>query len=227
VTTRALAITLMLVASGAARAGAQTSAGESGRFEVAVGPLWIGSASFGERLANETTANGNAQPLFTTTTVLDATAAIELRFGVRLTQRIDAEAIGSLARPTLVATVRSDLEAGPGPFVAEEQLRQFSIGGALVWRLRPLRQHPRWTPFVTGGLQYERQLHETQMLLDDGWWYEAGGGVKYVIRSRADGAVKSIGVRGDVRAIVRTAGIDVDGRAHASPAIGASFYLRF
>jgi hypothetical protein len=36
-----------------------------------------------------------------------------------------------------------------------------------------------------------------------------------------------IGVRGDARAIVRTADINVDGRAHVSPALTASFFVRF
>jgi hypothetical protein len=126
-----------------------------------------------------------------------------------------------------MATVRSDLEAGPGPFTADEPLQQFSVGGAVLWRLRPLRAHPRLTPFVMGGLQYVRQLHETETLLDDGKWYEAGGGVKFLIRGRDRSVMKSIGVRGDVRAIVRTAGLDVDGRAHVSPAFAASFYVRF
>ena len=124
-TTQPLAIALMLAAIAASRAGAQTPAGESGRFEIAVGPLWIGAASFGERPANETTANGGAQALFTTTTSLNASTGIELRFGVRTTEHIDVEAVGSYARPTLTATVRSDLEAGAGPFIVEERLQQF------------------------------------------------------------------------------------------------------
>ena len=223
---RPLGIALALIAIAAARVGAQAPAGESGRFEIAVGPLWIGAASFGERPANETTANGSAQALFTTTTSLDAAAGIELRVGVRLTQHLDVEALASYARPTLTATVRSDLEAGPGPFTAEERLQQFSIGGAVLWRVRPLRAQPRMTPFVLGAVNYARQLHEAETVVDDGELYEAGGGVKYAIRSR-DSGVKSIGVRGDVRAIVRSAGLNIDGRAHVSPAIAASFYLRF
>jgi hypothetical protein len=219
-----IAILLVLAAS---RAFAQAPAQEHGRFEVGVGPIWLGAASFEEQAANETTSSGTARALFVTDTSLNSTTGIELRFGVGLTRRLDVEAVGSYARPRLVTTVRSDLEAGPGPFTASEEMQQFSVGGAVVWRLRPLQARPRWIPFVRGGLQYVRQLHEEGTLLDDGEWYEAGGGVKYLIRSREHGAMKSIGIRADVRAIVRTSGLDVDGRAHVSPALAASLFVRF
>ncbi|HMD37365.1 MAG TPA: hypothetical protein VKH42_20460 [Vicinamibacterales bacterium] len=226
-TTRLSLIAALTVLLAPVPARAQAPAAESGRFEVGVAPIWIGGASLGDRAANETTRDGGAVPLFTTTTTLDATIGVEFRFGVRVTRHIDVEAAGSYARPPLVATVRSDFEAGPGPFTAEERVRQFSMGGTVLWRLRALRRNPRWTPFVIGGVRYVRQLHETETLLEDGEWYEAGGGVKYLIRSNGRGLMKSIGVRGDVRAIVRTASLDVDGRAHVSPAFAASFYVRF
>jgi len=225
--TRTVIVTALVALVAASRAQAQTPSAEPGRVEIAVASLWLGGASFGERSANETTRDGSTVALFSTTTALDAAAAIELRFGVRLTRRIDVEAVASYARPVLVATVTSDVEAGAGPFIAEERLQQFSFGADLIWRFSPLRAHPRWTPFVLAGAQYLRQLHETNTLLDDGEMYEAGGGVKYAIRSRERGLWKAIGLRGDVRASVRTAGIDVDGRAHVSPAIAASVYALF
>jgi len=226
VTTRLFSIAAVTVAL-ASPALAQTPTNETGRFEIGVAPIWIGGASFGNRAANETTRDGSAQALFTTETTLAAATGVELRFGVRLTRHVDVEAAASYARPALVATVRSDLEAGPGPFTVEERLQQFSMGGSVLWRFRAPQSRPRWTPFVAGGLRYLRQLHETNTLLDDGEWYEAGGGVKYLIRSRDRGVMKAMGVRGDVRAIVRTAGVDVDGRAHVSPVFAVSFYVRF
>jgi len=82
-------------------------------------------------------------------------------------------------------------------------------------------------PFVLGGAQYMRQVHEGGTLIESGRLYEAGAGIKYALGSRARGRLKAIGIRGEGRAIVRAAGVNVDGRAHVSPAVAASLYVRF
>jgi len=218
---------LVAIVCGAAPALAQTAPAESGRFEVGIGPLWIGSASFGSRAANETDASGAAVPLFTATTALDAATGVEARFGIRLTRRLDVEGAGSYAGPHLATIVRADSEAGSGPFTSEEWIRQFTIGGAVIWRFAPLRAHARWVPFAIAGAAHMRQLHEQQTLLVSGRTYDGGAGVKYVLGSRAGARLKTAGVRVAVRAMVRTADVNVDGRAHVSPAIAASIYVRF
>jgi len=198
----------------------QAQTAEPGRFELGVGPLWIGSASFGTRTATETTSSGASAPPFSATTALDAATGIEARFAMRVARRVDVETVGSYGRPHLVATVTQDLEAGAGPFTSDEAIQQFTVGGVVVWRWSALHSHPRVVPFAIGGVEYMRQLHAQQTLLVAGQFYEAGTGVKYLMRSR-------VGVRGEVRAIVRTAGVNVDGRAHVSPAIAASLFVRF
>jgi hypothetical protein len=225
--TRAFVIgALVLLCAAGARAQTATS-GEIGRFEAGVGPVWTGRASFGTRDATETTSTGAAVPVFSTTTSLEAVTGIEARFGIRVTRRLDVEALGSYAGPHLVASVRNDAEAGAGPFTSEEWIQQFAIGGALVWRVATSRAHPRLVPFVTGGAEYVRQRHEQQTLVLVGRLYQAGGGVKYVLGSRERARLKTFGVRLDGRAIVRTAGVNTDGRAHVSPAIAASMFVRF
>jgi hypothetical protein len=217
---RPCAIALALLACGGATVQAQSAPGESARFEIGVGVSWNGQSSFGTRAANETTATGGALALFSTETSLSGAAGVEARFGVRLTRRIDVDAVAAYARPRLLAVVRSDSEAGAGPFTAAESIQQFAVGGAAVWRLAALQAHPKWTPFATAGVQYFRELHEGQLLVVAGPAYEAGGGVKYLPRSR-------VGIRADARAIVRTAAVNIDGRAHVSPAIAASLFIRF
>ena len=97
----------------------------------------------------------------------------------------------------------------------------------MLWRFAPLRSHRRWIPFAIAGAQYMRQLHEGQTLLVAGRLYEGGGGVKYLLGSREHARLKTVGVRADVRAVVRTAGVNTDGRAHVSPAVAASLFVRF
>ncbi|HYM23092.1 MAG TPA: outer membrane beta-barrel protein [Vicinamibacterales bacterium] len=221
---RALIISLAIAV---AAVPARAEAAEQGRFEIGIGPLWMGSASFGARPADETNAAGQAVPLFVTATTLDAATGVEGRFGLRLTERFDVEATGSYAGPHLVAKVTSDSEAGLGPFTSDEWVQQFTVGAALVWKLPPLRRRPRWMPFVAGGAQYVRQVHEGGTLLESGQLYEAGAGIKYELGSRSGARLKAIGVRGEGRAVVRAAGVNVDGRAHLSPALAASLYVRF
>jgi hypothetical protein len=228
VTRAAVAALIVVVAAANARAQQSSSIApvEHGRFEVGLGPLWIGSATFGTRDATETTSTGSPFSLFSTTTALNAVTGIEARFGMRLTERLDVEAAGSYAGPHLVTTVRSDSEAGPGPFTSEEWVQQFTAGGDVLWRFAPLRSHQRWTPFAIAGAQYMRQLHEGQTLLVAGRLYEGGGGVKYLLGSREHARMKTVGVRADVRAVLRTASDNTDGREHASAAIAATLLVR-
>lgn len=224
---RRVALALLMIACAATAARAQTAPIERGRFEAGIGPLWIGPASFGTAHAAETDANGAAVNLFSAATALNSATGIEARLGTMLTPRVDVEAVGSYAGPHLVTTIRDDVEAGAGPIASEEWIQQFTVGGAVVWKLSALRSHPRLVPFVTAGAQYMRQLHEHETLLVAGRAYDAGGGVKILLGSRDRARLKTAGVRVDVRAIVRTAGVNTDGRAHVSPAIAASLFVRF
>jgi hypothetical protein len=83
-------------------------------------------------------------------------------------------------------------------------------------------------PFVTGGGGYLRQLHEGATLVQTGSIYYIGAGASIAL-STADRRqrVKQIGLRLDTRAIVRTGGVTIDGRAYTAPAVGASLFARF
>ena len=72
-----------------------------------------------------------------------------------------------------------------------------------------------------------RQLHEQATLLDTGRFYEFGGGVSGLLVSRRHMHTKGIGVRADLRALVRSKGVAFDGGSKMSPAAGASLFVRF
>ena len=93
----------------------------------------------------------------------------------------------------------------------------------------PRRLGPRLVPFVTGGGGYLRQIHEGQTFIQTGRTYHLGGGIKVPLVSRAAAQtwVKQIGVRVDARALVQTAGVTLDDRAHIAPALAASLFVRF
>lgn len=197
-----------------------------GRFELAAGPLWIGQTSFGASDATETAADGGRFRLFSTSTELQSAPGIEARVGVRVTRALQAEALTSYSVPVLTTKVGQDAENG-APVSATEPINRLTIQGALVVHLTAWHSGRGGIPFVTAGAGYFRQLHEAQTLVDTGETYHLGGGVKYLWLSRGAARFKGLGVRADVRAVVYTKGIALDDRAHVSPALAASMFVRF
>ncbi|MBI4487274.1 MAG: hypothetical protein HY655_14825 [Acidobacteria bacterium] len=209
----------------ASTARAQTALEERGRFEVALGPLWVGRAAFGRADATETASSGGRFPLFSTSSELAAAPGLEARVGIRFARRLQVEASSSYRRPQLRATISGDVENAARIAVAES-IQQFTFDGALVLQLARWRFGRGGLPFVSAGAGYLRELHEGRTLAAAGRTFHVGGGVKYLIVSR-DGRWKGLGVRGDVRALVRANGAALDSRAHVSPALAASGFVRF
>jgi hypothetical protein len=208
----------------ASTAEAQSAVDERGRFEVAAGPTWTGGTSFGLRAATETAPAGRFQ-LFTTSSQLAAAAGIEARVGIRLCHALQAEGSSSYGHPQLRVSLSGDAEHAADA-TASEAIHQFTFDGAIVWQMERWRIGRRATPFVSAGAGYLRQLHEGGTLVATGQTYHVGGGVKYLLVSR-DAKLKGLGVRADVRALVRAKGVAVDGGLHVSPAIAGSIFVRF
>jgi opacity protein-like surface antigen len=206
-------------------AHAQSLVGAPGRFEVTAGVLWMGHESFAGKDATETSPTGGRSRLFSTTTELAAAGGVEARVGVALTGVLQIEASSSYGRPQLRTTIANDSE-NAATVTAVERVRQFTVEGAALFLLPHWRRGSRTVPFVTAGAGYLRQLHEGETLSVSGRTYQVGGGVKALLRSRAKG-IKGVGVRGDARAVVRTKGVAFDSRAHVSPLLAASLFVRF
>lgn len=217
--------TLTATALSPVSGGAQTPSAPQPRFEVAVGPTWIGRGSMGARDALETTAAGGSFTLFSTSTDLAPAPGIEGRFGVRVTPTWQVEAALSYARPQLRTTVSGDVE-GAAQTIAREPIRQLIVEGealaSLAGRGRP---GARVTPFVSAGAGYLRQLHDRAVLAEAGWTYQLGGGVKVILATRRGSRLRVIGLRGQARAIGRTNGVALDTRGHLSPALSTSLYF--
>jgi len=221
---RAAACVAALCSIAAARgAGAQTSA-EAGRFEVSGGASWIGRTSIGASDAGETTSSNGSLRIFSTGSDLAAAPAVDLRVGVRAVRNVTVEAEAAYGRPELRIAVSGDIENG-APTTAVEKIQEYMIGGAVVWRV-PKVQRPRLAPFVEAGGGYLRQLHDRALLAQTGRYYAVGGGVVYLLASRA-GRVKATGVRVDARAVIRRDGVAFAAGGHTAPSIGASLFFRF
>jgi hypothetical protein len=222
VTTRVCALVLS-AAAWASTATAQPAVG--GRFEVAVGALWQGGISMTALSATETQGSGAPRTVFDLSRELTSTVGLEARVGVRVTQRFTIEATGSYAQPNLEVTPSNDVEGAPA-ITASEPLKAFTIGGAVTWFVSRRQALGRVLPFVTAGLAYARQLHQPSTLADSGSVVDAGGGVEYILRTRARG-VKTTGLRADGRARIRSSALAVDANTHVSPVFAGALFVRF
>lgn len=206
-------------------ASAQTVMEERGRFELAAGFLWTGRESFASRDATETAPAGGAARLFATSAVLASAYGVEARAGITLTRLLQVEVSSSYGRPQLRTTISSDVESAATVAVGEP-VRQFTFDGSVVLHPARWRFGRRAVPFVSAGAGYLRQLHEGDTLSATGRTYHVGGGVKWLLRSRPKG-MKGLGLRGDARALIREKGVAFDARAHVSPVLAASLFVRF
>jgi hypothetical protein len=197
-----------------------------GRVEVGGGVSWLGHLPLGSIDASETTAAGGRLRIFSTSTELASVAGIEGRVSVRIRRSVDAEASASYTKPQLRIALSNDFEA-PGTVVATETIRQFTIGGAIVWHLPSRRAAPARRPFLTAGAGYLRQLHEGGTLAATGGTFEVGGGVNYQLVARPRSYLNGLGLRADVRVTARRKGVAFDDQVRFFPSLGGSIFVRF
>jgi hypothetical protein len=180
----------------------------------------------GAKSATETTGVGGQSTLFATQSDLGGAAGIEGRVGVRVTRTLVAEAEASYMKPQLRIAISADAE-GAAATTATETIEQFTIGGGVAWQLPGRRWSPRFAPFIGAGGGYMRQLHEQGTFVQTGRFYQFGGGVNARLVSRRHFHTNGIGIRADLRAVIRSRGVRADDGAKASPSVGVSLFVRF
>jgi hypothetical protein len=65
------------------------------------------------------------------------------------------------------------------------------------------------------------------VLVETGGTYYVGGGLEYLLGTPVDPQGRAIGLRTDLRLVVRRGGVAIDRRSHPAAAIGASLFVRF
>jgi hypothetical protein len=213
---------LLILVFAATNAQAQTM---PGKVEIGGGLRWAGPMSLGSSDATETQPGGSRFTLFKTESRLDSATAVEARFGVRLSDTLQVEGVGSYGKPMLTARIASDAEGIPSVSISES-ITQFTIEGALVLELPRRRIGFRTVPFVSAGGGYNRQLHETATLIEHGFVYHLGVGGNVMLKERPDAGVKTVGLRVDARALIRTGGVAFDDRPHVGPSIAGTLFVR-
>jgi hypothetical protein len=203
-----------VVALGAARVDAQTTAPPAGRLQVSVGGGWFGGSAFGEQPADLRAASGGPYRLFESDTQLGGTGSFEARVGYALTRRYTVEGRAAIGRPELQTIVSSDAEAS-GAFTAVEGIDQYIFDGGVLVHLNELQAFGLM-PFATGGYGYVRQLHEDQQLVETGHLFYVGGGVTRPLFSRQQGFIRSGSIRADLRLNVLSLELESDSRLQGS-----------
>jgi hypothetical protein len=194
------------------------------RFEVGAGMRFVGPEPLGRVDATETNPGGGAFRLFTAESTLDSLLGVEARLGIRVTSALHLEATGSYGSSDLKVKLSADAE-NAAAITATERIGQYTVEGAAVMELTRWHVGAHGVPFIAAGAGYVRALHEDRILVDEGALWHAGGGVNLLLRSNPDGRLGLVGIRLDARALFQS-GVVSDG-VHASPAFGASAFVRF
>jgi hypothetical protein len=219
----AVSVVASVLALGVARADAQTPSAPAGRLHVAVGAGWLGGSAFGEQPADLRTASGNPYRLFETDTDLGATWSFEARVGVALSSRYEVEGRAAISRPELRTVVTSDAEA-TGTFTLVESLDQYVFDGGIVVRLSEF-ETMGLLPFAAAGVGYVRQLHEGQVLVEQGQIYYVGAGFTRAFFSSPQGLIRAASIRADFRLNVFSLELDEGSRLQGS--VSGSLVLTF
>lgn len=211
-------------------AGAVASAQDlDHRLTVAGGVVFSGGYAIGDGTASirESTTGGNPPPftLFHAESSFASAAGLEGRIGFALTPSLAIEGAVAWSKPHIDVTISEDVEGGDTSFDGETSA-QYIVEVSVVWTLPFVRPGARFRPFAIAGGGYLRQLHEDNALVETGQIYHVGGGVQYLLRG-ADGSVRPLGIRGDVRAYIRKDGIEFEDRVRVYPAVAGLVFFGF
>lgn len=212
--------------AGALGQAAADPASRPGHVTIAGGLIWAGSYPVGDSTAalrsNTTGATPPPFTLFRAETSIDAAVGAEARAGVALAPSLTIEGGFTLSKPSITVVLSDDEEAAAATLDAE-RLTQLTIDAGLVWQLPAPALGGRLRPFVSGGGGYLRQLYDERTLVETGRIVYAGGGVRYWLRG-GDGSARAVGLRGDVRAVWRTGGVEFEDKTRVGPTMSVMLF---
>jgi hypothetical protein len=175
------------------------------RIDLTVGTGFIGGSGLGDANADLRGRSGGPLQLFTTSSRLGGSLPLEVRLGYQISPRYTLEMRGAWSRPEIQTSIAGDVEGAPALTVAEK-VDLYSLDlGILVMFNRP--QQRALTPFISAGAGYAGAVHEGLTLLENGFTYRGGGGIKYPLALRNRARIKAIGVRADGALIFMSGGL--------------------
>ena len=198
------------------------------RFGVDAGGGWLGGARLGSSNADLRAPTQAPSPfrLFSVDSRFAAAPTFHVKSVVAVNRRFGVEAGVTLSHPELRASVSNDAEAAP-PITIAERIDQYSIDAGVIVMISELALGSRTLPFVAAGAGYLRQLHEGQTVVDEGYVFHAGGGVKHWLMARDRGFINGAGLRVDARLYLMSGGITFEDRPRPQAAVSGSLFLTF
>lgn len=175
------------------------------RIDLSVGSGFIGGSSLGDAKADLRGRSGAPLQLFATSSRLGGSPPLEVRLGYRISSRYTLEMRGAWSSPEIQTSIAGDVEGAPALTVAEKvDLYSLDVGILVMFN----RSQPRaLTPFISAGAGYAGAVHEGLTLLESGFTYRGGGGIKYPLALRNRARIKAIGVRADGVLIFMSGGL--------------------
>ena len=195
------------------------------RIDLSIGSGFISGSDLGDAKADLRGRTGGPLQLFATSSRLGGSLPLEVRLGYRLSPRYALEMRGAWSRPEIQTSITGDVEGAPALTVAEKvDLYSLDLGILVIFN----RPQPRaLTPFISAGAGYAGAVHEGLTLLENGFTYRGGGGIKYPLALRDRARIKAIGVRADGTLIFMSGGLASGfGTTHQVAGSG-SLYLTF
>jgi hypothetical protein len=215
----------MLVCAFATPAQAQSAASGAGVWEIGGGGVFVGGYDLGERTAELTPNTGTSTPvsLFTTDNKVLPVFGVQARVGYVVSTAVVIEAGFRFTQPVYEVRVTGDFENAPNTTI-EEKLSEYVFDGSAVWHFTGAAfADGRAVPFVFAGAGYIRELHDQDALVEEGFEYHAGLGLKWWFNESRRG----FGIRGDVGISIRDGAFDFEDGRRIVPVAGGSLIYRF
>jgi hypothetical protein len=193
--------------------------------DLSVGSGLFTGSDLGSADADLRGSTGGPFQLFATKSRIAASVPLEARVGFRLSPRYVLEVRGAWARPELRASIAADVEGAPALTVVEKvDLYSLDLGVLVMFSRSRARAV---TPFISAGGGYVAAVHEGLTLLEGGYSYRGGGGVKYPLAVRSAGRIKGVGIRADGAVVVLNSGLVSGSGPTPQIAASAALYLMF
>jgi hypothetical protein len=195
------------------------------RIDLTVGAGFSSRSALGDANADLRGRGGAPLQLFATSSELGASLPLEVRLGYRMSPHYALEMRGAWSRPEIQTSISGDVENAPALTVAERvDLYSLDVGILVMFNVSQPRA---LTPFISAGAGYAGAVHEGLTLLENGFTYRGGGGIKYPLALRDRAWIKAIGVRADGALIFMRRGL-VSGFGTTHQVTGSgSLYLSF
>lgn len=195
------------------------------RWDVSVGSGFFSGSALESADADLRGRSNEPFQLFTTTSRIGGSLPLEARLGWHLNPRYTVEIRGAWSRPELQTSIAADVEGAP-PVTVAEKVALYTLDLSVVRFFR--RSRPRaLTPFVSAGAGYVGAVHEGLTLLENGFSYRGGGGIKYPLAVRSRGRLNEIGVRADGALVIMNGGLVTGSGPTPQIVASGALYLTF